>query len=35
MTLILHAADETVFKFRKSAFEVREMTKHPIIEFFR
>ena len=35
VTLIFHAADDTVFKFRKSAFEVREMTRHPIIEFFR
>ena len=35
MALIFHAADDTVFKFRKSTFEVREMTRHPIIEFFR
>ena len=35
VALIFHAADDTVFKFRKSAFEVREMTRHPIIEFFR
>ena len=35
MALIFHAADDTVFKFRKSAFEVCEMTRHPIIEFFR
>ena len=35
VALIFRAADDTVFKFRKSAFEVREMTRHPIIEFFR
>ena len=35
VALIFHAADDTVFKFHKSAFEVREMTRHPIIEFFR
>ena len=35
VALIFHSADDTVFQFRKSAFEVREMTRHPIIEFFR
>ena len=35
VALICNAADDTVFNFRKSAFEVREMTRHPIIEFFR
>ena len=35
VALISHKADDTVFKFRKSAFGVREITQHPIIEFFR
>ena len=35
VALISHAADDNVFKFRKSAFEVREITRYPIIEFFR
>ena len=30
-----HAADDTVYKFRKYTFEVHEMTQNPMIDFFR
>ena len=35
VALIFQAEDDIVFKFHKSAFEVREIRRHPIIEFFR
>ena len=34
VAIIPHAADDTVFKFRKSAFEKHKITQHLIIEFF-
>ena len=33
--IITHASDDIVFKFRRSLFEMREITQHLIIEFFR
>ena len=35
VALIFHSADDNIFKFCKSALEVRKMTRHPIIEFFQ